>query len=59
MNDFLSNDWFIMVRDKYSFIIGAIPTLTLAVLKVIAMLNPNVRTDKIRELLTWKAKEKL
>ena len=56
--DIFSNDWFIMMRDKYSIVITAIPTLTLAVLKIIAMLHPGVPTDKIRDLLTWKAKEK-
>jgi len=56
MNDILSNDWINMVASKYSMAIAAVPAIVTAILKVVAMLNPNVPTDKIRDLLTWKAK---
>lgn len=58
MNDFLSNDWITMVMSKYSMAIAAIPTIIGLILKAIAMLNPNVPTDKIRDLLSWKARGK-
>jgi hypothetical protein len=54
--DILSNDWLTMILSKYSMAIAAIPTLITMILKAIAMLNPNVPTDKIRDLLTWKPK---
>lgn len=54
--DFLSNDWINMVLSRYSMAIAAVPTLIGVGLKVAAMLNPNVPTDKIRDLLTWKRK---
>lgn len=57
MSDFLSNDWLNMVMSKYSIAIAAIPTVIGIALKAVAMLNPNVPTDKIRDLLTWEKKD--
>ena len=54
MNDFLSNNWINAVLSNYSIAIAAIPAIIGTVLKVIAILNPNVPTDKIRDLLAWK-----
>lgn len=54
MTGFLSNTWMMEVLSNYSMVIAAIPTAIGAILKVIAILNPNVPTDKIRDLLTWK-----
>jgi len=56
MNGFLSNTWITAVLSNYSIAIAAIPAIIGIVLKVIAMLNPNVSTDKIRDLLTWNKK---
>ena len=54
--DFLSNDWIVMMKDKYSMVIAAIPTIVVLILKAVAMLNPNVKNSTIRELLTWEKK---
>ena len=54
MMDFLSNDWINAMLSKYSMAIAAIPTVIGLILKAVAMLNPNVQSDKIRDLLTWK-----
>lgn len=60
MIEFLSNNWFHMVMRDYSMLVGLIttvlPMVTGAILKTIAILNPNVTTNTIRELLTWKTK---
>ncbi len=53
MSDFLSNDWINVMLSKYSMAIAAIPTVIGLILKAVAMLNPNVPTDKVRDLLTW------
>ncbi len=50
----LDNDWFNMVTSKYSILIGLVPYVIYKILSGIAMLNPNVPTDKIGDLLTWK-----
>jgi hypothetical protein len=54
MNDFLSNNWITAALSNYSIAIAAIPVIIGMVLKIIAILNPNIPTDKIRDLLTWK-----
>jgi hypothetical protein len=56
--DIFSNDWITMVMSTYSMAIAAIPAAIGIILKAVAMLNTNVPTDKIRDLLTWKVKEK-
>jgi len=57
--DVLSNDWVNMALSKYSIVIAAMPTIITGILKIIAILNPNVPTDKIRDLLAWKPKTNL
>jgi len=54
--DFLSNDWINAMLSKYSVLIGAIPYIAYKILKIIAILNPNVPTDQIKDLFTWNAK---
>jgi hypothetical protein len=49
--DILSNDWFNMVASNYSIAVASIPTLVGIGLKVVAITNPNVPTDKIEDLL--------
>jgi len=56
MTGFLSNDWIKTVASDYSILIGAIPYIIFKALKIIAILNPNVPTNTVRELFSWKGK---
>jgi len=50
----LSNDWINYFLTHYSILIGAIPYIVYKALKIIAILNPNVPTDKIKDLFAPK-----
>jgi hypothetical protein len=56
MTGFLSNAWIKEVGSDYSFFIGAIPYIIFKALKIIAILNPRVPSNTIKELLTFKEK---
>lgn len=55
---FLSNDWVLWFWREYSMVIVAIPSVITGALKIIAVLTPSVKTDKIRELIeNWSSKK--
>jgi len=55
--DFLSNEWIVDIQERYSILINVIlPYIIYKALKIIAILNPNVPTNTIKELLMWKEK---
>jgi hypothetical protein len=56
---FLSDARILMIKTNYSILITwftslSYPAVVVLIMKAIAMLNPNVPSDKIRDLLTWK-----
>ena len=57
MNGFLSNEWIKTAASEYSILIGAISYIVFKILKIIAVLNPRVETNTIKELLSWKDDE--
>jgi len=48
----LSNEWINYFLTHYSILIGAIPYIVYKALKVVAILNPNVPTNLIKDLFT-------
>jgi len=53
----LSNDWINHFLTEYSILIYAIPYVIYKILKVIAILNPNISTDQIKDLFKWQKRE--
>lgn len=54
---FLSNDWLIEFYKTYSLAIIAIPSVVLFILKMIAIIKPTVKTNKIIDLIQeWQNK---
>jgi len=49
--DFLSNDWMSWVFSTYSLAIMAVPSVVAFILKLIALFNPAVQSDKIIDLI--------
>ena len=53
-----SNDWVKWFWDTYTVTIVAVPSIIIGILKIIAILVPSAKTDKIRELFElWSKKE--
>ena len=48
---FLSNDWILWFWNQYSMILVMVPTIIVGSLKILAILLPSAKTDKIRELI--------
>ena len=56
--NFFDNAWFAWFFTNYSMAIYAIPAIVAFILKAIAIWNPNVPTDKVRDLFKdWPKKE--
>ena len=58
MQGFLSNTWIDEVRRDYSYLLGflavGVPWIIYKVLHIVAVLNPNIKSNTIKELLSWK-----
>ncbi len=54
-----TNEWIAWVFNTYSIAIIAFPSIIIFLLKVIAIYNPNIKSDKIIELIKefWPKKE--
>lgn len=50
MEGFLTNDWWVYVWENYSLTILGVPIFFSFFLKLLAVFNPNVPSDKIIEL---------
>lgn len=51
----LSNDWLNWAWNNYSILIIGIPSIVTFILKAVAIWNPNIPSDKIRDLFAnWK-----
>lgn len=48
---FLTNDWFDWFWTTYSMLIASIPVIIAFLLKLIAIFHPDIKSDKIIELL--------
>jgi hypothetical protein len=48
---FLSNEWITWVWDTFSMAIVAFPSVIGLILKVIAIYNPNVKSNEVTELI--------
>jgi len=46
----LDNEWINYFLTNYSILIGAVPYVIYKILKIIAIINPNVPTDLIKDL---------
>ena len=56
---FLSDARILMIKTNYSILITwftslSYPGIFVLIMKAIAILNPNVKSDTVKELLTWK-----
>jgi hypothetical protein len=54
MNNILSNDWINDILKNYSILIASIPYILYKIFKVIAIINPNIESNTIKELFSWK-----
>ena len=59
---FLSDARILMIKTNYSILITwftslSYPAVIVLITKAIAILNPNVKSDTIRELLGWKGEQ--
>ena len=51
MNGFLSNDWMVWFWQTYSIVITVVPSAVAFLLKLIALWNPNIQSDKVIDLM--------
>jgi len=57
---FLSNDWMVWLWNTYSMVILCVPSAVAFILKMVALWNPNIPSDKVIDLLKeyWPKKGK-
>jgi hypothetical protein len=48
--DIFSNQWFNWFMSNYSIAIAALPGVVYFILRLVAIVNPNVPTNKVKEL---------
>jgi len=58
---FLNNNWWAWFWTNYSMTVIAIPTVVAFILKLIAIYNPNVKSDQVIDVFKtyWPTKDKI
>jgi len=49
--DFLTDAWLFQFIDTHKMLLGAIPVIIYAILRLIATINPNIPTNRVLDLL--------